>query len=171
MNQGRVLSKAQILDHVWQYDFGGDGGVVETYIGYLRKKLDTGEPQLIHTIRGVGYTLRDDLRPADVAPGPGAPRPGPHRRRARGGGRAVVTRTTEAYLVDQVDRQLASVGRQLTGARSGSTALPRSGRPAATGFGPRAAQLGLRWRGSPPTARLIDEVIADVRRRRVAAAR
>jgi two-component system OmpR family response regulator len=57
-NQGRVLSKAQILDHVWSYDFGGDGGVVETYIGYLRKKLDQVEPKLIHTIRGVGYTLR-----------------------------------------------------------------------------------------------------------------
>lgn len=59
-NKGRVMSKAQILDHVWQYDFGGDGGVVETYIGYLRKKLDTTEPKLIHTIRGVGYTIRAD---------------------------------------------------------------------------------------------------------------
>ena len=59
VNQGRVLSKAQILDHVWKYDFGGDGGVVETYIGYLRRKLDDGEPKLIHTIRGVGYTLRE----------------------------------------------------------------------------------------------------------------
>jgi two-component system, OmpR family, response regulator len=58
INQGRALSKAQILDHVWQYDFGGDGGVVETYIGYLRRKVDTVEPRLIHTIRGVGYTLR-----------------------------------------------------------------------------------------------------------------
>jgi len=58
LNQGRVVSKAQILDHVWQYDFGGDGGVVETYIGYLRRKLDTAEPRLITTIRGVGYTLR-----------------------------------------------------------------------------------------------------------------
>lgn len=58
INQGRVLSKAQILDHVWQYDFGGDGGVVETYIGYLRRKVDTGDHKLIHTIRGVGYTLR-----------------------------------------------------------------------------------------------------------------
>lgn len=57
-NQGRVLSKAQILDNVWQYDFGGDGGVVETYIGYLRRKLDNGGPPLIQTIRGVGYTLR-----------------------------------------------------------------------------------------------------------------
>lgn len=57
-NSGRVLSKAQILDHVWKYDFGGDGGVVETYIGYLRRKVDTVEPKLIHTLRGVGYTLR-----------------------------------------------------------------------------------------------------------------
>jgi two-component system OmpR family response regulator len=59
MNQDRVLSKAQILDRVWHYDFGGDGGVVETYIGYLRRKVDTTEPRLIHTIRGVGYTLRE----------------------------------------------------------------------------------------------------------------
>jgi two-component system OmpR family response regulator len=58
VHQGRVLSKAQILDHVWQYDFGGDGGVVETYIGYLRRKVDTGDPKLLHTVRGVGYTLR-----------------------------------------------------------------------------------------------------------------
>jgi two-component system, OmpR family, response regulator len=58
LNQGRVLSKAQILDHVWQYDFGGDGGVVETYIGYLRRKLDHGDVRLIHTVRGVGYSLR-----------------------------------------------------------------------------------------------------------------
>jgi two-component system OmpR family response regulator len=57
-NAGRVVSKAQILDHVWKYDFGGDGGVVETYIGYLRRKVDTVEPKLIHTLRGVGYTLR-----------------------------------------------------------------------------------------------------------------
>ena len=44
VNQGRVLSKAQILDHVWQYDFGGDGGVVETYIGYLRRSSTTSSP-------------------------------------------------------------------------------------------------------------------------------
>jgi len=57
-NARRVLSKAQILDHVWQYDFGGDGAVVETYIYYLRKKVDVFDPPLIHTVRGVGYTLR-----------------------------------------------------------------------------------------------------------------
>ncbi len=59
VNQGQALSKAQILDHVWQYDFGGDGGVVETYIGYLRRKVDDVAPKLIHTIRGVGYSLRE----------------------------------------------------------------------------------------------------------------
>jgi two-component system OmpR family response regulator len=59
VNQGRVVSKAQILDHVWQYDFGGDGGVVETYIGYLRRKVDSSQHKLIHTIRGVGYSLRE----------------------------------------------------------------------------------------------------------------
>ncbi len=57
-NVGRVLSKAQILDHVWSYDFGGDANVVESYISYLRKKLDTTDPQLIHTVRGVGYVMR-----------------------------------------------------------------------------------------------------------------
>ncbi len=58
-NPRRVLSKAQILDHVWHYDFGGDANVVETYISYLRRKLDPHGPQLIHTVRGVGYVLRD----------------------------------------------------------------------------------------------------------------
>ena len=58
VNQGKVVSKAQILDHVWHYDFGGDGGVVETYIGYLRRKVDHEGDALIHTVRGVGYTLR-----------------------------------------------------------------------------------------------------------------
>ncbi|GAA2617866.1 response regulator transcription factor [Dactylosporangium fulvum] len=57
-NPSRVLSKAQILDHVWQYDFGGDAGVVESYVSYLRKKIDTTEPRLLQTLRGVGYSLR-----------------------------------------------------------------------------------------------------------------
>jgi two-component system, OmpR family, response regulator len=57
-NPGRVLSKAQILDHVWNYDFGGEAGVVESYVSYLRRKVDTGDPRLIHTVRGVGYVLR-----------------------------------------------------------------------------------------------------------------
>ena len=58
LNARKVLSKAQILDHVWQYDFGGDGGIVETYIAYLRKKIDAERPPLIHTLRGFGYSLR-----------------------------------------------------------------------------------------------------------------
>jgi two-component system OmpR family response regulator len=57
-NPTRVLSKAQILDHVWHYDFGGDANVVESYISYLRRKIDTTEPRLLHTIRSVGYVLR-----------------------------------------------------------------------------------------------------------------
>ena len=60
VNAGRVLSRSQILDHVWQYDFGGNASVVETYISYLRKKLDTIGQPLIKTVRGVGYSLRVD---------------------------------------------------------------------------------------------------------------
>ena len=58
VNAGRVLSKAQILDHVWHYDFGGNANIVESYISYLRRKIDTVEPRLLQTIRGVGYVLR-----------------------------------------------------------------------------------------------------------------
>jgi two-component system OmpR family response regulator len=57
-NEGRVMSKAQILDNVWDFDFQGESSIVETYIGYLRRKVDVAEPKLIRTIRGVGYTLR-----------------------------------------------------------------------------------------------------------------
>jgi len=60
LNSGRVLSRTQILEHVWQYDFDGESTVVETYISYLRRKLDNVEPQLIHTVRGVGYVVRVD---------------------------------------------------------------------------------------------------------------
>lgn len=58
LNSPRVLSKAQILDHVWNYDFGGDANIVETYISYLRKKVDRSGSRLIQTVRGVGYTVR-----------------------------------------------------------------------------------------------------------------
>jgi two-component system OmpR family response regulator len=58
LNPRRVLTRAQLLDHVWQYDFGGDARVLETYISYLRKKVDVEAPPLIHTVRGVGYSLR-----------------------------------------------------------------------------------------------------------------
>ena len=58
LNAGRVLSRGQILDHVWDYDPAGNGSVVEPCVSYLRRKVDQAEPRLIHTIRGVGYVLR-----------------------------------------------------------------------------------------------------------------
>jgi len=57
-NAERVMSRAQILDHVWEYDFGGESSVVETFISYLRRKVDSDGPALIQTVRGVGYTIR-----------------------------------------------------------------------------------------------------------------
>ncbi len=62
LNPKRVLTRSQILDHVWNYDFGGHGQVLETYISYLRRKVDRSDRPLIHTVRGVGYSLR---RPRD----------------------------------------------------------------------------------------------------------
>jgi len=59
INAGTVLSKPKILDHVWRYDFGGDVNVVESYVSYLRRKIDTGDRRLLHTLRGVGYVLRE----------------------------------------------------------------------------------------------------------------
>jgi two-component system OmpR family response regulator len=64
LNPNRVLSKAQILDHVWDYDFRGQSGIVESYISYLRRKIDVEEPALIQTKRGVGYVLRLPPEPA-----------------------------------------------------------------------------------------------------------
>ena len=58
-NAGRVVTKAQILDRVWHYDFGGDASIVDTYISYLRRKVDVEEPKLIHTVHGVGYVMRE----------------------------------------------------------------------------------------------------------------
>ncbi|MBS1870212.1 MAG: response regulator transcription factor [Actinobacteria bacterium] len=58
LNPRRVLSRQQLLEHVWDYDFGGDARVLETYVSYLRRKLDEHGPPLIHTVRGIGYVLR-----------------------------------------------------------------------------------------------------------------
>jgi two-component system OmpR family response regulator len=57
-NTGRVMSRGQLLENVWGYSADDDPGVVETYIGYVRRKVDTAEPKLVHTVRGVGYTVR-----------------------------------------------------------------------------------------------------------------
>ena len=93
-NPRRVLSKAQILDRVWNYDFGGQAHVVELYISYLRKKIDAGREPLIQTVRGVGYVLKpaggDVLDPRTPRPGastccPGTQRAGTHRRPGRPG--------------------------------------------------------------------------------------
>ena len=61
-NAGRVVTKAQILERVWHYDFGGDASIVDTYISYLRRKVDTAEPRLIQTVHGVGYVMRGPRR-------------------------------------------------------------------------------------------------------------
>ncbi|MFZ9158590.1 MAG: response regulator transcription factor [Ilumatobacteraceae bacterium] len=58
VNVGRVVSRTQILEHVWQYDFDGDSSIVESFVSNLRKKVDRSEPKLIHTVRGIGYSLR-----------------------------------------------------------------------------------------------------------------
>ncbi len=60
LHRDQVVSKSQILDHVWEYDFDGNASVVENYISYLRKKIDDREPKLIHTVRGFGYVLRTE---------------------------------------------------------------------------------------------------------------
>jgi two-component system, OmpR family, response regulator len=65
-NPRRVLSKSQILDRVWNYDFGGQANVVELYISYLRKKIDVGRPPMIHTMRGAGYVLKPAEQPAST---------------------------------------------------------------------------------------------------------
>ena len=65
LNTGRVLSKTQILDHVWNGDSAPDVGLVESYVSYLRRKIDTGERRYLHTLRGVGYVLR----PPRIDPG------------------------------------------------------------------------------------------------------
>jgi two-component system OmpR family response regulator len=61
-NAGHVVTKAEILDRVWRYDFAGDASIVDTYISYLRRKVDTEEPKLIQTVHGVGYVMREPRR-------------------------------------------------------------------------------------------------------------
>lgn len=76
INPRAVMSKAQILDRVWDYDFAGRSSIVELYIGYLRRKIDKGHSPLIHTVRGVGYVLREAPGHRDPASASPPPRPG-----------------------------------------------------------------------------------------------
>ena len=58
-NAGRAVTRSQILDHVWQYDFDGESSIIESFMSNLRKKVDNVDPKLIHTVRGVGYSIRE----------------------------------------------------------------------------------------------------------------
>ena len=132
-NAGRVVSKAQILDRVWSYDFGGDGRIVESYVYYLRTKIDKWDPPLIHTVRGVGYALRlprgGERRDARLRPLAAVDAADPDGRGDRGAGRGrrCSSPTSPAcvllrsYLVQRVDEQLQPVG------ASGGGPVPRLG--------------------------------------------
>jgi two-component system OmpR family response regulator len=99
-NPRRVLSKAQILDRVWSYDFGGQANVVELYISYLRRKIDAGRPKMIHTRRGAGYLIKPG-DPAEIAPVGSASSAARTARR---------TRTVPTATVRPVDRVPAGAG-------------------------------------------------------------
>ena len=177
-NPRRVLSKAQILDRVWSYDFGGSAHVVELYISYLRKKIDAGRPPMIHTVRGVGYVLK----------------PGRDRVRARSGQAASPQATCHAcacgcwsscspaccsaarpsparqalalrrFLLDRLDQQLTAAGDRYRG-------LTRTSRPTAMPTTPQfqsvagqtAGTLGARVLNGKVTAFAVVGASNDVR--------
>ena len=145
-----MVSKAQILDRVWSYDFGGDGRIVESYVYYLRRKIDKWDPPLIHTVRGVGYALRlprgdeADAEPLRLRPwrAVDAAHPawslaiaalaavGAARRRTSAG-----VLLLRSYLIERVDEQLQR--RTLPPRRSARRPLSRRLRRAGGGFRPR----------------------------------
>ena len=145
LNPRRVLTRAQLLDHVWDYDFGGDARVLETYISYLRKKLDQHGPSLIHTVRGVGYTLRAPARM--IASLRGRLVAGVLALAAAGmllvGG--ITYATQRSFQLDRVDAQLASavdgLQHEFIGRHGGDDAVQGPRWPAA---GRRRAQRHLR---------------------------
>ena len=104
-----MLTRGQILDHVWDYDFGGDARVLETYVSYLRKKLDAHGPSLIHTVRGVGYALRPPRAEAPALAA-GAPARGDDRRSPRPSASSLLAAITYAqqrdFLIEHVDDQV-----------------------------------------------------------------
>ena len=130
VNAGRVLSKAQILDHVWSYDFDGDANIVESYVSYLRRKLDDGAEPLIHTVRGVGYVLRPPRAPEGGRVRPGLA-PTPLWLRLISAMLCLVAlgltltglfgaRLLRGYLVDRVDEQLDEGVRLIGGPLAGT---------------------------------------------------
>ena len=146
LNPRRVLTRAQLLDHVWDYDFGGDARVLETYVSYLRKKLDVHGPSLIHTVRGVGYALRPPR--SMIASLRGAPRRGrarARRRRPCSSSAASPTPRSARSCSTRVDQQLRDatipLADALDAASCGQRRLDRDGdrrrRPAAGRRRPR----------------------------------
>ena len=150
-NPGRVLSKRQILEHVWNYDFGGDGNVVESYVSYLRRKVDTDEPRLLHTVRGVGYVLRQPEGAHRGDPAAGVPAAHPAARAAaRHASRLVVlvtglagTAALRSYLVDRIDTSCARERRAAAGRDPGAR---RPGRRRRTAARRRRDDAGVRRR-------------------------
>ena len=124
-NSKRVLSKAQILDRVWSYDFGGRSNIVELYVSYLRKKIDSGREPMIHTLRGAGYVLKPAdadarRRPASGSPrslvpaGPAAGHPGGRCLRWSVRGSAWRTEIAlQRFLMNQLDEQVIDAGRSI----------------------------------------------------------
>ena len=157
-NPRRVLSKAQILDRVWNYDFGGQANVVELYISYLRKKIDAGREPMIHTMRGAGYVLKPTSMTGCALPHPHLA-PGHHDRRAGRASPRVLIGTVTTLPCAATSTSASTTGRQ---------SLDRSASPtAAAAPGPdrtrhRAAH---RARASTPT-RATDQALRDQLRRR-----
>ena len=157
-NPRRVLSKAQILDRVWNYDFGGQANVVELYISYLRKKIDAGREPMIHTVRGVGYVLKPGRLSASV-PTAGAARRGCWSRTAGACWRSSASWSgwpprwrCSSFLIGQLDDQLAppSTARRLPS--GGSRRRPDDGsasrRGSRTSSPRRAGRRHAQCRGS-----------------------
>ena len=105
-NPKRVLSKAQILDRVWQYDFGGQANIVELYVSYLRRKIDKGREPMLHTLRGVGYVLKPGTRHPRVTAGRRRVAPAPPRRTALpAAGRVVIGLLAVVAASDRAGRR------------------------------------------------------------------
>jgi two-component system OmpR family response regulator len=142
-NPRRVLSKAQILDRVWNYDFGGQANVVELYVSYLRKKIDAGRPPMIHTMRGAGYVLRpaETEYPARPEGASSSPAPGTTRDGAFGwaGGSAVVSPGSTGAGLDGPTGSAASAASSAASA-SAAASRPRADYGSAAQFAPRGAE-------------------------------